>query len=56
MPTLIPFPKPLPRCCDCGAPFRPAQPWHRRCLDCWHWLAIGLSVHRASRHLREVRP
>ena len=40
--TIVNFPAPLlKRCADCGAPFKPAQPWHRLCRQCWTFDRIG---------------
>jgi len=43
----------LPRreCASCGVPFIAHQPWHSRCLQCWRWFVIGISVARARRAL-----
>ena len=47
----------ITRCCIvCRIPFRPLQPSHRLCRDCWRWCRIGQQVEELSRMLREVAP
>ena len=31
----------LKPCAICGAPFRPEQPWHALCRQCWTFDRIG---------------